>query len=275
MNSKNHDEAISILERGLSQIRPVYPGSDDPYGWNFGSARLPSYWAYGRLRALFALVEAERLKPKRVLEVAAGDGALCASLQHRLGCEVVANDLRADHLQMALKNFSNGEKVKVAAGNVFEMSQEEVGAFDLVVACEIIEHVAHGVDFLRQLAKFLSPTGAILLTTPNGSHFRNKLPSYYEIPDHSVLESQQFKPDADGHLFLIRPEEMHRMAEEAGLIVEKLDLWATPFVTGHGYLRLLSGLMPQRLGLKLETFLAPRAESLCFAFSAILRPKGQ
>ena len=68
---------------------------DDAFGWNYGSVRPPSYWAYGRLRALITLAPSRTLleasTPSRVLEVAAGDAALSACLAKE-GHLVTAND---------------------------------------------------------------------------------------------------------------------------------------------------------------------------------------
>jgi hypothetical protein len=55
----------------------------DVDGWNYGSAWPPSYGAFGRLRVLSTLNSVLALKPQRVLEVAAGDGALSACLAAR------------------------------------------------------------------------------------------------------------------------------------------------------------------------------------------------
>jgi 2-polyprenyl-3-methyl-5-hydroxy-6-metoxy-1,4-benzoquinol methylase len=178
------------------------------------------------------LLEARALNSKSVLEVAAGDGALCASLAAQ-GCRVAANDLRQDQLRNAVRIFRNAEDIQLLPGNLFDLDPAETGQFDLVVACEIVEHVAHTVEFLAQLKKFVAPGGHILITTPNGSHFRNQLPTHSAIGDFSALESQQLKPDADGHLFLITPDEMINLAHIAGLRVLRMALWGTPFLTGH------------------------------------------
>ena len=230
-----------VCRKGLSTVRPLLPvaADRDPHGWNYGSARPPSYWAYGRLRALLAMSEAKALRPKRVLEVAAGDAALCACLQ-QIGCEVAANDLRAENLEQSVAAFQNHDQIRIVPGNVFELSPSLAGQFDLVIACEVIEHVAHADGLLRQLRKLVTTEGHILLTTPNGAYFRNKLPTYSEIEDFNVLESQQFKPDADGHLYLITPEELTQIAAEAGLRVERLVIWGTPFISGESGFRFLS-----------------------------------
>jgi len=267
----------SVCSNGLSQVRPLRNGAskeDDEWGWNYGSAWPPSYWAYGRMRAMMTLLEAAALAPKSVLEVAAGDAALSACLS-TMGCETTANDLRADNLANAVANFSNAESIRCLPGNLFDLDPEKIGQFDLVIACEIVEHVAHTVDFLVQLKRFVAPGGRILITTPNGAYFRNKLPTHSEIQDFAALEKEQFKPDSDGHLFLITPQEMESLARAAGLSVERTVLWATPAVTGHARLSMLSTpaacwgfYQLERLAQSLPFGIKEKA---CFNLSVVLR----
>ena len=205
---------------------------NDVDGWNYGSAWPPSYGAFGRLRVLTTLNSVLALKPRRVLEVAAGDGALSACLAAR-GVSVAANDLRADALATTIANFQTRDRIDVLPGNLFDLNPDATGRFDLVIATEVVEHIAHTDDFLRHLARFLTPNGRIFLTTPNGSYFRSRLPTHSTIDDFDALESEQFKPDADGHLFLITAEELVAIAHNAGLHPIEIDLMASPFITGH------------------------------------------
>src|SRR5579871_4354842 len=111
----------SVCSDGLSKIRPLRNGGskkEDEWGWNYGSGWPPSYWAYGRMRAVLTLLEASALAPKSVLEVAAGDAALSASLA-TMGVAATANDLRAEHLANAVANFSNAESIRCLPGNLF------------------------------------------------------------------------------------------------------------------------------------------------------------
>lgn len=239
----------SVCNNGLSVVRPLAPvRAEDPYGWNYGSAQPPSYWAYGRLRALMALSQARQLlaktpAPSCVLEVAAGDAALSACLAVD-GHHVTANDLLEDNLRNSVAHFSNAADIHIVPGNLFDLDPAEIGKFDLVLACEIIEHVAHSVEFLKQLKQFVAPGGRILVTTPNGAYFRNNLPTYSRIQDFTALEKDQFKPDADGHLFLITPEEMKDIASSAGLVTEEITVWGTPFITGQSGVRYLTPMLP-------------------------------
>jgi 2-polyprenyl-6-hydroxyphenyl methylase/3-demethylubiquinone-9 3-methyltransferase len=226
------------------------------------------------MRSLLAVQDALALAPRRALEVAAGGGGLAASLAAS-GCDVTANDLRAEPLAATLSEYVSGDRITVQGGNLFDLSPEQLGRFDLVIACEVIEHVAHPADLLRQLKRFLAPGGRILLTTPNGSYFRNRLPSLAEAGDAVELEARQFKPDADGHLFLLTPAELCELAASANLTVERLNLWGIPFVTGHLGCRVASGRMSTA-----PAYYAERAAQwlpaswrarLCVEISAILK----
>ena len=267
----------AVCSSGLSKMRPLRGIRDvkDQWGWNFGCGWPPSYWAYGRMRAMMTMLEATSLNPRSVLEVAAGDASLSACLE-LTGCRVVANDLRGEHLEEAIGNFANAEDIQRLPGNLFDLEPSATGYFDLVTACEIIEHVAHTVDFLRQLKRFLNPGGHILVTTPNGSYFRNTLPTHSEIRDFDALESHQFRPDSDGHLFLITPREMANLARNAGLMVERMTLWGTPVMTGHVGLATLASRSAcwtcyqlERLSQKLPFAIKEKA---CFSLLAVLAP---
>jgi len=220
--------------QGLSTVRPLLPiaRDEDHDGWNFGTGWPPSHRAFGRMRFLRTLEASRQLAPRRVLEVAAGGGALCACLA-RDGATVVANDLRESELRHALFQYENGSAVSIAAGDLFALDPAILGQFDLVIACEVIEHVAHPDDLLGHLRRFLTPGGRILLTTPNGAYFRNRLATLTTIKDPASLEAQQFKPDADGHLFLITPAELAALAAKAGLQIDSLELFGMPLITGH------------------------------------------
>jgi 2-polyprenyl-3-methyl-5-hydroxy-6-metoxy-1,4-benzoquinol methylase len=239
-----------VCSDGLHIVRPINSDAART-AWDYGRVGPPSYQAYARLRAVATLQYVRGLlaSRSRVLEVAAGDAALSATLAAD-GHSVTANDLRPDAIEAGLGRYPAGDKVRVWPGSLFELPHSE--QFDMVIACEVIEHVAHPDVLLRHLAGFIRPGGSLLLTTPNGRYFRNRLPTFSEIKDMEALESKQFKPDADGHLFLLTQEEIRRLAHSAGLQAETLHLWATPFITGEAGVRHLSGVLPHQVCYVLE-----------------------
>ena len=225
------------------------------------------------MRSLLAVQDALRLKPRRVLEVAAGGGGLAACLAEA-GCSVIINDLREDETTEAINEYSSAAAIQFNGGNLFDLSPAQTGTFDLVVACEVIEHVAHPLDLLTHLREFLKPEGRLLLTTPNGSHLRNRLPTYAEVKDFSELESRQFMPDADGHLFLFTPQELIDLVAMAGMKVEQLNCWGTPVLSGHFGFRFAAGRHVVRAAYQAERFVQglsfAKRERFCTALSAIL-----
>lgn len=269
----------SVCQNGLQAIRPFVSVSgagtlNDPQGWNFEPAWPPSYWAYGRMRAVLSVEDARSVEPKTLLEIAAGDGALGATLAAD-GCSVTANDLRTDHLTTSLKQFTSGSSVRVIGGNLFELPPDQLGRFDLVVACEIVEHVADTVAFLSQLRKFVRPGGHLLITTPNGEFFRNRLPTWSQITDFKALESRQFMPDADGHLFLITPSEMAKLGVAAGFNTARISVWGSPFLSGNAGMRMFRGSMAFPMACRLEEAVqrlpAKRRSQLCTAMVALFQ----
>lgn len=139
---------------------------------------------------------------------------------------------------------TSGE-ITYAPGNAFDLKFEEL--FDGVLITEVIEHVAHPDSFLAATAQLVKPGGCIVMTTPNGAYLRNTLPRFSDCEDPSIYESGQFKPDADGHIFLLYQDEIYRFAAAAGLVVEEILFFTNPLTNGHMKTSYLLRIMPRKL----------------------------
>jgi 2-polyprenyl-3-methyl-5-hydroxy-6-metoxy-1,4-benzoquinol methylase len=228
---------FEICQQGYSVLQKT-PEMDlgGANSWQFEAGYPPSYSAQGRHRFLSTLALAESFKPQSILEVACGGGFNAACL-YQPGRRVVLNDLRLDPEKLNI--WLNGECLEAAPGNFFDLDPLHLGQFDLVMACEVIEHVAHGDEFVNHLKKFLRPQGTLLLTTPNGLYFRSKLPTYSQIQDFTALESEQFKPDADGHLYLYTPDEITAVLNASGFTNINISLSISAWLSGHSGVRFL------------------------------------
>ena len=102
----------------------------------------------------------------RVLEVGCGAAAL-AAVAARRGCSVVASDVSLRWLVLARKRLqeldSDVELVCCAA----EALPFHDAGFDLVIAGDVVEHVADQRLFARECARVLRPGGLLFLATPN------------------------------------------------------------------------------------------------------------
>jgi 2-polyprenyl-6-hydroxyphenyl methylase/3-demethylubiquinone-9 3-methyltransferase len=188
-------------------------------------------YAYAqRRRAVFRLI-VEVLPPgARILDLAAAQGNFSIALAE-MGYDVTWNDLRselADYVRLK-QEFGT---IHFVPGDAFEIDLPEE-SFDAVVVTELIEHLAHPDHFLARAAQLARPGGYVIMTTPNGAYFRNRLPKFSEAADPAIYESVQFQPDHDGHIFLMYPEEIGPLARQAGLVVETMSLFSNPLTSGH------------------------------------------
>ena len=105
------------------------------------------------------------LEGKTALDVGCGAGLLAEPLA-RLGAIVTAID-PAKELIGAAREHAMGQGL----GIDYRVSAVEKldGEFDLITAMEVIEHTADPQQFLRDLAKRLSPNGLLLMSTPNAT----------------------------------------------------------------------------------------------------------
>jgi 2-polyprenyl-6-hydroxyphenyl methylase/3-demethylubiquinone-9 3-methyltransferase len=204
---------------------------DEAELWGSKSDLGYSYAYENRFKITIDLVTKAASPPAMILDLAAAQGNFTLHLAE-LGYRVVWNDLRAELADYVRQKYEFGH-VEYMAGNIFDLPSELVGQFDVILATEIIEHVAHPDAFLQKLASLLKKDGTIVLTTPNGGYFRNRLPRFSQCPDPAVYEPVQFKPNSDGHIFLLHPEELTLLAGKAGLEVKELILCTNPLTNGH------------------------------------------
>lgn len=240
-------------------LKPV-PSSTWPDSWRasfeydrkeiFGEQARSGYaYAYAaRRKAVLDLVRRIARPGATVLDVAAAQGNFTLTLAE-MGYEVTWNDLREELAGYVKLKYERGT-VHFAPGNLF--TTRFSGQFDLVLATEIIEHVAHPDQFLMRVAALAKPSGYIVMTTPNGEYFRNRLPRFSDCEDPSAFEAVQFKPNSDGHIFLLHEDELNVIARQAGVSIVECRLLSNPLTSGHIKLGRVLPIFPTRLVLGLE-----------------------
>jgi len=243
-----------------SRMKRVYPQEDWPKSWKYsytydleevyGDYTNRGYaYAYDHRRGQILRLLTERLAPNaRILDIAAAQGNFSIALAE-MGYKVTWNDLREDLADYVRLKQERGN-IEFAPGNAFELNFP--APFDAILIAEIIEHVAHPDEFLRKAANLVKPGGYIVMTTPHGAYFRNPLPKFSECPDPSIYEAIQFKPNGDGHVFLIHPDEIKPLAAQAGLEVEEIALFNNPLTQGFMKMERLLRVLPRSLVNRLE-----------------------
>ena len=182
----------------------------------------------GYIRAQIDLhfgVDAKALKPlaeMTALDVGCGAGLLAEPLA-RMGAAVTGVDAAPENIAVA-KTHATGQGLSIDyhACEVAAIT----GAFDLITAMEVVEHVTDPAAFIAALAARLAPGGLMILSTPN----RTMLSRLGLI---TVAEGlgQIPKGTHDWDKFLT-PDELTALLAEAGLHV--FDTRGISFSVGRG-----------------------------------------
>ena len=209
--------------------------------WDPGKA--PSVWIQYHSQLDLYRSLAPPHPPLKVADVGCAQATLALLLAED-GHEVTAVDLRQGFLGYAASRHERGT-IRFLCGNALEM--EPPGHFDVVFCNQLAEHLVYPEQLVRGLAEWLRPGGRLVLTTPNGSYFRNSLPSFTSLGDPSTFESRQFTADGDGHFFAYRAAELVACFPRTLFSEVAFRYFETPWVSGHAKLRYVQPFVGERL----------------------------
>ncbi|WP_374275117.1 bifunctional 2-polyprenyl-6-hydroxyphenol methylase/3-demethylubiquinol 3-O-methyltransferase UbiG [Brevundimonas sp.] len=103
----------------------------------------------------------------RLIDIGCG-GGLIAEPMRRLGFEVTAVDASSENIGTARAHADQmGLDIAYHAATAEQMEAEGAGPFDVVLALEIVEHVADPEAFLRTCARLIAPGGMMVVATLN------------------------------------------------------------------------------------------------------------
>jgi SAM-dependent methyltransferase len=110
----------------------------------------------------------DRKSFKTHLDIGSGRGELIGMLKEKFGFESKA----ADYTDELMKR--EGQKVDIVDLNQQGLPYEDA-SFDVVTATEVIEHLEHDRDVLREIHRVTKPGGLVILTTPNILNLNSRL----------------------------------------------------------------------------------------------------
>jgi len=120
----------------------------------------------GRLRLFDEALDRLSSTARSVIELGSHNGETTGHLARRFD-RVVAVDIDAAKMDAAKARPALAEVEFLLHDLNQPLPAAYEGAFDLVVALEIIEHLASPATFLAHTLRLLRPSGALLISTPN------------------------------------------------------------------------------------------------------------
>lgn len=128
---------------------------------NYLSSKEDTYW--GVREVLSGIGAADRFDIK-ILEIGSGLGYLTYSLR-KAGYSACGLDISETAVELAKSNYGDF----FVAGDLFKFAEQNVGAYDVVIFTEVIEHVDSPVKFVEAALRLLKSGGKAIVTTPNKS----------------------------------------------------------------------------------------------------------
>ena len=112
---------------------------------------------------------ASQCQPDSILEVGCGEGHVTERLLANTGASVHATDLSQALVDETSERFAGNDRLKTSQLNIHELAGDQYRS-DLVVCCEVLEHLDQPEDGLARLAR-MSKQFAVL-SVPREPNFR-------------------------------------------------------------------------------------------------------
>jgi 2-polyprenyl-6-hydroxyphenyl methylase / 3-demethylubiquinone-9 3-methyltransferase len=147
----------------------------------------------------------------RILDIGCGGGLLSEPMA-RLGAEVVGADASATNIGVASAHATEAGLAIDYRATTAEALAEAGETFDIVLAMEIVEHVADLPLFIRETAKMVRPGGLMVLSTIN------RTPKAWMLAIMGAEYILRWLPrGTHSYEKLVRPKELAAALQEAGL----------------------------------------------------------
>lgn len=148
---------------------------------------------------------------KKVLDIGCRDGALTST--YCKGNDVLGVDIDSRALERAARVLS----IKTMQFNLTEEWPLPEGAFDHVVAGEVLEHLYYPERVIERICRVLTPDGSLLGSVPNAFNLKNRLRLF--------LGRKRFTPLGDPtHINHFSHRELHDLLSRHFERVEVLPL---------------------------------------------------
>ena len=120
------------------------------------------------VRQILGAMRAQRAKPRSILDYGCGEGRYLGILSEFFPeAAVTGSDISSTGLSIARRFHPDAQFIAMAD----ETIAAPTGSFDLVISIEVLEHVRDAQRAAKEMARVLSASGTLLLTTPCANRY--------------------------------------------------------------------------------------------------------
>ena len=173
----------------------------------------------------------------RVLDLSAGRGEIASALT-RDGSSVRGTHFRSDDYKLAdAPPMPAGVSIDADVDLMRPLPYPDA-AFDLVVLCEVAEHLPTEIPVISEIGRVLAPGGFLIVSTPNVARLHSRLHFFFTGTHKLIRRRTGWDLSADDlYAYHINPIDfplLHTLLFQAGLTIERLDV--TLFKWKHAWL---------------------------------------
>lgn len=158
----------------------------------------------------------------RILDVGCGSGELGSYLKTARNY-IVGIDISTTSSEIAGKVLD-----KVYTLDIERQPLPQLKTFDLIILSDIIEHLFSPPQVIKKLLPYLSPTGKMLISTPNFLYWGNRINFLL-----GKFKYEQIGPFEEGHIRFFTYSSLRQLLEEAGLTIDTNNHLAAGAVSKH------------------------------------------
>ena len=175
----------------------------------------------------------------RALDLSAGRGEIAAELT-RDGCPVRGTHFRDDDYKLADRSLplrTQGIPIDAQVDLTRPLPYGDA-SFDLVILCEVAEHLSTYIPVVGEIGRVLAPGGFLILSTPNIARLHSRW-HFFWTGTHKLIRRRvgwDLSPD-DLYAYHTNPVDfplLHTLLHQAGLSIERLDF--TRFKARHAWI---------------------------------------
>ncbi len=132
---------------------------DQTYGADYASLYQRHWWWRSRERMLVRMIESLALcQPAEILDVGCGNGLFLSALR-------AFGNVRGIEVDTSLLDEQGPFREQISTDPLGSRKYDN-WQFDLITACDVIEHIEQDADAVNHMVSMLKPGGYLLLTVP-------------------------------------------------------------------------------------------------------------